>query len=73
MTSASFVVPIINDSTREDIEEFMLIIDSSSVSVGDPDQAMVAITDSDGKYNCNSNYTIRKMFDSPPLQFLRHF
>ena len=50
MTNASFVVSIINDGTREDNEDFMLIIDSSPVPVGDPDQVTVTILDSDGEY-----------------------
>ena len=56
MTNASFVVSIINDGTREDNEDFMLIIDSSPVSVGNLDQITVSILDSDGNmYNCDSN------------------
>ena len=48
MTSASFVVSIINDDTREDNEGFILIIDSSPVPVDDPDQVIVTILDGDG-------------------------
>ena len=56
MTSASFIVSIINDDTRENNEDFILIIDylsliiyySSPVPVGDPDQATVNILDDDG-------------------------
>ena len=48
MTSASFIVSIINDDTREDNEDFILIIDSSPVLVDDPDQVIVTILDGDG-------------------------
>ena len=55
MTSASFDIPIINDTIFEGNETFMLTIDPASlltnvdVTVGSPDQATVTIVDDDGK------------------------
>ena len=49
LTSASFDVLITNDGILEDNESFILIINSSSVPIGDSDQAMITIMDDDGK------------------------
>ena len=49
LTSASFDVLITNDGILEDDESFILIINSSSVPIGDSDQAMITIMDDDGK------------------------
>ena len=49
LTSASFNVLITNDGILEDNESFILIINSSSVPIGDSDQAMITIMDDDGK------------------------
>ena len=49
-TIALFGVIIVNDGIAEDNENFTLIINSSSVPIGNPDQATVTIVDDDGKY-----------------------
>ena len=48
-TIASFGVVIVNDDIAEDNEDFTLMINSSSVPIGSPDQATVIIVDDDGK------------------------
>ena len=52
-TNATFDIPINNDDILEDIENFTLTINSSSlptgVTPGDPDVATVTITDDDRK------------------------
>ena len=52
-TNATFNVPINDDDILEDIENFTLTINSSSlptgVTPGDPDVATVTITDDDRK------------------------
>ena len=53
-TSASFDVPINDDSTLESDEQFTITIDPSSlprrVSVTNPGQAVITITDNDGEW-----------------------
>ena len=52
-TNATFDIPINDDDILEDIENFTLTINSSSlptgVTPGDPDVATVTITDDDRK------------------------
>ena len=54
VTSASFDVPINDDSTLESDEQFTITIDPSSlprrVSVTNPGQAVITITDDDGEW-----------------------
>ena len=54
MKTASFVIPIVDDSILEDDEKFSLAIVSSIlpnyVIVGDPDQVTVIILNDDGKH-----------------------
>ena len=57
-TTATFDVPINDDNILEGNENFIFTINASSlpsdVSVGDPDQAIVTIVDSDRKYLVNN-------------------
>jgi len=51
MNTSSFTVPITDDDVFEDIEYFTLKINSvlpSSIDIGDPRQATVAIEDNEG-------------------------
>ena len=49
ITESSFDVSINDDNILEDKEDFMLIIDSSSISVGAVGQTIATIVDDDGK------------------------
>ena len=48
-TITSLSIMIVNDGVTEDVENFTLIINSSSVTIGDPGQTTVTIMDDDSK------------------------